>query len=65
MISAKIEEVQCPKPLEFSETTQNGFTSYQIIQMEKHLLRSLQWFITPPALSTWANWYMTQWDCFV
>lgn len=59
MIAAKLEEILCPKVQEFSETTRNGYTALEIIQMEKHLLTSLEWFTCPPTLSMWGNWYMT------
>ena len=25
----------------------------------------MKWFLNPPSLSTWANWYMCQWDLYV
>jgi hypothetical protein len=60
-----MEEIISPKVLDFSKSTDNGYTETEIIAMEKDILKTFQWLTCPPTLSMWANWYMSQWDCFI
>ena len=60
-----MEEVYCPKVADFAKSTDNGYTSAQIVAMEQQIAKKLQFLLTPPTLCTWANWYMGQWDAYL
>lgn len=64
-IAAKIEEVYSPRVADFAKSTDNGYNVTQIINMEKVILRELQWKTTPPTYAMWVNWYMHQWDIYI
>lgn len=64
-IAGKIEEVQIPKLLEYSNISNNLFTVNDIINYEQTILSHLKWNIIPITINTWLNWYICQWDLFI
>ena len=64
-ISAKIEEVQIPKLIEYSNSLNNIYGIEEIIEMEQKLVKNLSWKIIPITINTWMNWYLCQWDLFI
>ena len=64
-ISAKIEEVQIPKLIEYSNSLNNFYGIEEIIKMEQKLVKNLSWKIIPITINTWLNWYLCQWDLFI
>ena len=64
-LAAKMEEVYCPKVADFAKSTDNGYSSEQIVAMEQLIAKQLQFLLTPPTLCTWTNWYMGQWDVYL
>ena len=64
-ISAKIEEVQIPKLIEYSNSLNNFYGIEDIIKMEQKLVKNLLWKIIPITINTWMNWYICQWDLFI
>ena len=64
-LAAKMEEVFCPKVGDFAKSTDNGYTSEQIVKMETEIAKNLQFQLTPPTLCTWTNWYIGQWDVYL
>ncbi|MCQ2819673.1 MAG: hypothetical protein MJ252_20605 [archaeon] len=64
-IAAKIEEVQIPKLIEYSNSTENIYSIQDIIECEKEVLKVLQWKIVPITINCWLNWYICQWDLFI
>ncbi|KAM3141112.1 hypothetical protein pb186bvf_006717 [Paramecium bursaria] len=63
-ISCKIEEIYPPKVSDFSQASNYGFTTQQIMQKELHILQTLKWLINPPTLYLWSTWYLSQWDLY-
>ena len=64
-LAAKMEEVFCPKVVDFAKSTDNGYSCEQIVKMEMHIAKHLEFQLTPPTLCTWANWYLGQWDVYL
>jgi len=64
-LAAKVEEIYAPKVSDFARSADNGYTCQQITDMEMKMIKNLKWFLNPPTLSTWANYYMCQWDLYV
>ena len=64
-ISAKIEEVQIPKLVEYAESIDDSYKIEDIINTEKNICRALGWKLIPMTLSSWLNWYTCQWDLFI
>ena len=64
-ISAKIEEVQIPKLVEYAESINDSYKIEDIINTEKKICCSLRWKLVPMTISSWLNWYTCQWDLFV
>ena len=64
-ISAKIEEVQIPKLIEYADSIDDCFTIDDIIDIEKKICGALGWKLIPMTISSWLNWYTCQWDLFV
>ena len=65
-ISAKIEEVQIPKLLEYAESINDcNYKIVDIINTEKKICGALGWKLIPMTISSWLNWYTCQWDLFV
>ena len=64
-ISAKIEEVQIPKLVEYADLFNNYYKIEDITNIEKKICGTLGWRLIPMTLSSWLNWYTCQWDLFV
>jgi hypothetical protein len=64
-ISAKIEEVQIPKLVEYADSIDDCYTIDNIIDIEKKICGALGWKLIPMTISSWLNWYTCQWDLFV
>ena len=64
-ISAKIEEVQIPKLVEYAESIDDCYKIEDIINIEKKICGTLGWKLIPMTLSSWLNWYTCQWDLFI
>jgi hypothetical protein len=64
-ISAKIEEVQIPKLIEYADSINDYYKIEDIINIEKKICVSLGWKLIPMTISSWLNWYTCQWDLFV
>ena len=65
-LSAKIEEVQIPKLLEYSKSIDPSCTNINIIiSMEQKICSTLKWKLIPITVETWLNWYTCQWDLFM
>ena len=64
-ISAKIEEVQIPKLVEYAESINDSYKIEDIINTEKKICGALGWKLIPMTISSWLNWYTCQWDLFV
>ena len=64
-ISAKIEEVQIPKLVEYADLINDYYKIEDIINTEKKICVSLGWKLIPMTISSWLNWYTCQWDLFV
>lgn len=61
-ISSKIEEI-IPQSLDvLADTTCNSFTHEEIREMEIHMLKTIQFYLTPNTAMFWANAYLHQWD---
>ena len=43
----------------------NGYSALEIKQMERQLLKTLDWKIYPSTAYNWLNWLMGLWDNFV
>ncbi|KRX04383.1 Cyclin-like protein [Pseudocohnilembus persalinus] len=64
-ISSKQEEVMHLPLQSFVESTANTFTQEQFIAMEKQILKTLRWRISPVTLNTWLNFCLEKWDQFI
>ena len=64
-ISAKIEEVQIPKLVEYADLIHDFYKIEDITNIEKKICGALGWKLIPMTISTWLNWYTCQWDLFV
>ena len=64
-ISAKIEEVQIPKLVEYAELINDFYKIEDITNTEKKICGTLGWKLIPMTISSWLNWYTCQWDLFV
>ena len=64
-IASKFEEIQIPRAEEYIRVTDNTFNLEQLISLEKEIISTLKWELTPPTLNTWLNWYISQWDIFL
>ena len=65
-LSAKIEEVQIPKLIEYSKSIEPSCTNINIIiSMEQKICSTLKWKLIPITIETWLNWYTCQWDLFI
>ena len=64
-ISAKIEEVQIPKSVEYTESLNDSYKIEDIINTEKNICCCLGRKLVPMTISSWLNWYICQWDLFV
>ena len=64
-ISAKIEEVQIPKLVEYADSIDDCYTIDDIIDIEKKICGALGWKLIPMTISSWLNWYTCQWDLFI
>ena len=65
-LSAKIEEIQIPKLIEYSKSIeQKNMDINSIISMEQKICSTLKWKLIPITMETWLNWYTCQWDLFL
>ena len=65
-LSAKIEEVQIPKLIEYTSTfPEYSFTLSDIILMEQTIMTQLNWNSIPNTMNTWLSWHICQWDLFI
>ena len=64
-ISAKIEEVQIPKLVEYADLINDFYKIEDITNIEKKICGTLGWKLIPMTISSWLNWYTCQWDLFV
>ena len=65
-LSAKIEEVQIPKLIEYSKSIDPKCTDINIIvSMEQKICSTLKWKLIPITIETWLNWYTCQWDLYI
>lgn len=64
-MAAKVEEIYSPRVASFAKSTDNAYNEQQILEMELKMAKALKWMLTPPTVSTWANWYMNQWDLYI
>ena len=51
-LAAKMEEVFCPKVGDFAKSTDNEYTSEQIVKIKTEIAKNLQFQLTPPTLYT-------------
>lgn len=65
LISAKNEEYMIPEIKNFAEATKFSYISPQILEMERHILNSLNWRIQVLSLCFWANFLMSKWSDFL
>jgi G1/S-specific cyclin-E1 len=61
-IASKIEEIYSPRISDFEAATGDSCSMAAIVEMEKKLLKSLNWRILPVTMFNWCNWMMTEWD---
>jgi hypothetical protein len=65
-LSAKLEEVQIPKLIEYSKSIDPKCTDINIIvSMEQKICSALKWKLIPITIETWLNWYTCQWDLYI
>ena len=65
-LSAKLEEVQIPKLIEYTSTfPEYSFTLSEIILMEQTIMTQLNWNSIPNTMNTWLSWHICQWDLFI
>lgn len=65
-LSAKIEEVQIPKLIEYAKSIEPKCKDIDIIiSMEQKICSTLKWKLIPITIETWLNWYTCQWDLFI
>ena len=65
-LSAKIEEVQIPKLIEYSKSIDPKCEDINIIiSMEQKICSALKWKLIPITIEIWLNWYTCQWDLFM
>ena len=64
-IAAKCEEIYSFRVDDFAKACDNAYTVEQIIQTESMILRKLRWMLVPPTLTTWTQWYLSQWDLYI
>ena len=64
-LAAKVEEVLPPFLADWATSADNGYSPDMITQMEKALLRALDFKVFPATCHNWTNWLMTQWDLYV
>ncbi|OMJ76763.1 hypothetical protein SteCoe_23775 [Stentor coeruleus] len=64
-LAAKIEEVLPPTLTDWASSADNGYSTCLIIQMEKHLLKNIDFKIFPATPCNWTSWLMSQWDIFI
>lgn len=62
IIAAKYEEICCPTLNMFAFTTENAFSSSEIIHYEQKILQKLDWKISFPNFTLWANLITLKWD---
>lgn len=65
IISCKFEEVTYPKITDFIKSAGNIYTVLDIRNMERDILRCLQWRISGVSVWSIADWLCTQWDLFI
>ena len=63
-IASKIEEIYSPRLSDFSAASGDSCSPVRIIEMEKKILKSLNWRILPATIFSWCNWLMTEWDIY-
>ena len=63
-IACKVNEIYHPNVHDFVRSTDNGYTSAQILDKELDILKTLGFEMNPPTLNYFGNMYMTQWDNF-
>ncbi|OMJ82547.1 hypothetical protein SteCoe_16711 [Stentor coeruleus] len=61
-LACKIEEIYSPRIRDFSAASGESCPMAAIVDMEKKLLKSMNWKILPSTLYSWSNWLMTEWD---
>ena len=65
-LSAKIEEVQIPKLIEYSKSIDPNCDDINIIvSMEQKICSALKWKLIPITIEIWLNWYTCQWDLYM
>jgi hypothetical protein len=64
LLASKMEEFECLKVSRLVLTTDNGFTSNQIIDMERDISYALEFNLQPTTLNYLMNYYMSKWDIF-
>ena len=67
-LSAKIEEIQIPKLMEYAKSIdQKNFDLdiNLIISMEQKICSALKWKLIPITIEIWLNWYTCQWDLYI
>lgn len=47
---------------DFEYATEQGFTTDEIIEMERRILSILEYLVNPITSHYWANIYMQKWD---
>ena len=62
IIAAKYEEIICPTLNMFAYYTENAFSSTEIIHYEQKILQKLDWKISFPNFTLWANLITLKWD---
>lgn len=60
-----MEEIYVPGIRDFALTAENYYTCEQIVDLERCMIKVLNWHTTPPTLAIWANWYTVQWDLYI
>lgn len=65
VIAVKIEEIIVPPMAYFSFSTENAYSTSEIISYEQTLLQMLDWKITLPTYATWANLITIKWDLWL
>ena len=65
-LSAKIEEIQIPKLIEYAKSIEPNYTDINsIIMMEQKICSTLKWKLIPITIEIWLNWYTCQWDLYL
>ena len=65
-LSAKIEEVQIPKLIEYTTLFPvYSFTISDITQTEQDILTHIGWRAIPNTMNMWLSWHVCQWDLFI